>query len=452
MNVVRILVVLLVAYISATSQTPQTLVNRAQLIDYGDRFFADAYVVPTDHPDSATLAVFFRMANDFLTFTRVTDPNDVGGNYHAPMVVGIELRDTLGVIRQRIRFKGDAYTNTFEETNSKTAFHFGWQRLMVGPGTYDITLEILTTKESQQKKLRLPSVSFTPRKKSRQLTPPVFGEPTIVNGKDMLRLFVFSNNIPFGANSGRALVLLADTTEVEYDYTIVQAPSDSRDIRWWKVENTEGTVRSKRNRFPRISSVSSSDAAYLEMVDTTVPRRPIASVEIPIPTLSLVPGRYTVFLVQKGTTDTISMKFQVIWELMPFSLRSVDYAIQVLEYICTDSQMDSLTAGSAAENRERLMLWWRGQDPTPATVYNEKMAEYYRRADNARVGFSTIAEPDGARSDRGKVYMLYGQPTTTEKDLMGKAAREVWRYTSGIKQTFTFEVNESGRYKLIKVE
>ena len=35
------------------------------------------------------------MANDFLTFTKVSDPNDVRGNYKADMVVGIEVRDTL---------------------------------------------------------------------------------------------------------------------------------------------------------------------------------------------------------------------------------------------------------------------------------------------------------------------------------------------------------------------
>lgn len=438
--------------ISMIAQTQQTIKNRTMLIDYGDRFYADAYVVPLEGKDSATLVVFFRMANDFLLFTKVTRASEIGGNYRADMNVSIELRDTLGVIRQRIKWKDVAYTNTYDETSNKNESRYGWQRMVIGPGTYVATLEILAQKESAQKKLKLQPVSFTPKRPTRQLTPPVFGEPMIVNGKDMTRLFVFNNNLPFGPSDGRALFLVSDTVPTNYDYTITQLPWEARDIRWWRVDSVQGQVRSERNRFPRISSASSTHGAFLEMVTQPVPDKPIATVEITIPLVAMVPGRYQLQLSRNGSTDTISMRFQIVWEMMPFSLRTVDYAIESMRYICTDEEIDLLSSGSATENREALMAYWRQRDPTPATVVNERLSEYFRRVDNSFFAFSTIAEPDGAQSDRGKVYILYGQPTDIKKNLTSTKSQEVWVYTTGIKQTFTFELNDRGQYKLVNVK
>ena len=86
---------------SLYGQGAQMIRNRSMLTEYGDRFYADAYVVPHDAGDSATVVVFFRIANDMMSFTRVRDVQEVRGNYGAEMAVSVELRDTLGVIRQR---------------------------------------------------------------------------------------------------------------------------------------------------------------------------------------------------------------------------------------------------------------------------------------------------------------------------------------------------------------
>jgi GWxTD domain-containing protein len=263
---------------------------------------------------------------------------------------------------------------------------------------------------------------------------------------------VFNSNLPFGPDKAQALLLVADSTETRYTYRIHQLPWDNKEIRWWRVSDIEGRVQSQRDRFPRISAASSNEAAFLEMSDRAAPRRPIASVEIPIPMATLVPGRYQIDLVKAGTRDTIAVKFQIVWEMMPFSLRTLDYAIESMQFICSEETLDSLTDGDAAQNRQALMEWWRRQDQTATTVYNERMAEYYRRVDNAYFAFSTINEPDGSRTERGKVYVLYGQPSSITKDLKAASPREVWKYTNVPKQTFTFEVNDRGVYRLVDVK
>lgn len=434
------------------AQGTQTIRNRSMLMEYGERFYADAYVVPNDTGDSATVVVFFRIANDMMSFVRVRDISEVRGNYGAEMAVNIELRDTVGVIRQRTQWSDTAFTNTFEETNSKEAYHVGWASFTIGQGTYVLSLEVLSQKESSQKRLKLPPVSYMPRKATRLLAPAAFGAPESIGGIDVLRLFVFNSNLPFGPDKAQALLLVADSTETRYTYRIRQLPWDSREIRWWRASDIEGRVQSQRDRFPRISSASSNEAAFLEMSNRAAPRRPIASVEIPIPMATLVPGRYQIDLVKAGTRDTIAVKFQIVWEMMPLSLRTLDYAIESIRYVCSEETLDSITDGDAAQNRQALMEWWRRQDPTATTVYNERMAEYYRRIDNAYFAFGTINEPDGSRTERGKVYVLYGQPSSIVKDLKASSPREIWKYTNVPKQTFTFEVNDRGVFKLVDVK
>lgn len=452
MKLLLVLLLCLSAVYQASAQGAQMIRNRSMFTEYGERFYADAYVVPHDVGDSATVVVFFRIANDMMTFVRVRDVQEVRGNFSAEMSVSIELRDTLGVIRQRTKRTDTVFTNTFEETNDKNSYHVGWTTFRIGQGTYVLGLEVLSQKESNQKRLKLPPVAFMPRRSTRLLAPAAFGAPETIGGVDMLRLFVFNSNLPFGPEQARALLLVADSTETRYTYRIRQLPWDNKEIRWWRVSDIEGRVQSQRDRFPAISSASSSEAAYLEMVDRPAPTRAIASVEIPIPMATLVPGRYQIDLVKAGTKDTIAVKFQIIWEMMPFSLRTLDYAIESMRYICMEETLDSLTDGDASENRQALMNWWRRQDPTATTVYNERMAEYYRRVDNAFFAFSTINEPDGSRTERGKIYVLYGQPTEIVKDLKATSPREVWKYKTAPKQTFTFEVNDRGLYKLIDVK
>ncbi len=446
------LLFLLVGAISITAQ-PRNSMDKTVFLDYGDRFHADAYVVPMVNPDSARIAVFFRMANDFLTFTKVADPNEVKGNYRADMVVGIEVRDTLGVIRKRVRWEGVAYCNTFEETNSKRDFHYGWQAIDVGPGSYSIALEILNRKESDQKKITLQKVSFLPKRATRLLTAPMFVEPTIKGGVELLRPYVYSSNLTFGSRDARALILIADKQPTEYDYVIEQRPWEARDIRWWRVSDVRGVVRSSTKKFPKVSELASTNAPMLEMVEDGVQQRPLATLEIPVPVTALVPGTYDIFLISKEGGDTVKSSFKILWEMMPLSLRNLDYAYRAMQHLISEDQLDSLNDGSDGERRERLMQWWRAQDPTPTTTYNERMAEYFNRVDEAFYAYSTIQEPDGAMSDRGKVYILYGQPSNIEKKLApGQEPLEVWTYANRVNKVITFRTTDKGLFKIKTVE
>jgi GWxTD domain-containing protein len=135
---------------------------------------------------------------------------------------------------------------------------------------------------------------------------------------------------------------------------------------------------------------------------------------------------------------------------MPLSLKNIDLALDMLRFITTEDQLDSLKSGDFDERVESLERFWSTKDRTPGTAMNEVMAEYYRRVDHSIRSFGTLREPDGTKSDRGRTYILYGPPTRTDRTLNpGRGFTEVWTYDR-LKRTFTFEDEaRNGTYKLV---
>jgi hypothetical protein len=81
------------------------------------------------------------------------------------------------------------------------------------------------------------------------------------------------------------------------------------------------------------------------------------------------------------------------------------------------------------------------------------MAEYYQRCDYALENFGTLRQANGIKTDRGKIYILYGPPAKTERLLTpGTPPKEIWYYDNlGMKFIFVDE-SRAGNYKLLSSE
>lgn len=82
------------------------------------------------------------------------------------------------------------------------------------------------------------------------------------------------------------------------------------------------------------------------------------------------------------------------------------------------------------EGRRNLLLdFWEDRDPTPGTPINEAYLENKRRFEYANEHFSYSSIP-GWRTDRGRVYILYGQYDEIERESLTKeyAPYEIWSY------------------------
>jgi len=176
---------------------------------------------------------------------------------------------------------------------------------------------------------------------------------------------------------------------------------------------------------------------------------------LPLRTAQLPLRRYgLVATIEDGQEHLkVERKFRTVWPEMPYSLRDVGGALEVLRYIVPEETLDSLLSGDFRTRRRHLEDFWRTRDKTPGTVENEVMVQYYRRVDYARRHFGTLRQPDGFRSDRGRVYVLHGRPTTTERELDPHSGfREIWTYRHLGKRFIFVDQAKTGNYILTATE
>jgi GWxTD domain-containing protein len=77
--------------------------------------------------------------------------------------------------------------------------------------------------------------------------------------------------------------------------------------------------------------------------------------------------------------------------------------------IMTKRELSVFKSLQTEEDRKRFQqMFWKARDTTPGTPQNEYMIEYY-----ARKGYAE-AHYDGARTDRGRIYVLLGKPAEVQ--------------------------------------
>ena len=99
-------------------------------------------------------------------------------------------------------------------------------------------------------------------------------------------------------------------------------------------------------------------------------------------------------------------------------------------YVATKAEKDIWGSLSGSEpKRKFLTKFWRDRDDDQSTPFNEFYAEYKQRVMYCNEQFRT-AFRTGWRSDRGRVYILYGPPDYVERKSSESDMKphEIWRY------------------------
>ena len=179
------------------------------------------------------------------------------------------------------------------------------------------------------------------------------------------------------------------------------------------------------------------------------------TVFIPLPLQKLEPGMFTLDIsFQYGSLKRQQQhQFQVSWPARPFSLMDQDLAIDALRYIAKQPEIDGILSGGATRRAIAFSRFWQERSRDTSTAYNEVMAEFYYRVDDALRRFSTNRENDGYKTDRGRIYILYGPPQKSERSLQPNSApTEVWTYDR-LRRRFVFiDTEKNGNYILSQSE
>jgi GWxTD domain-containing protein len=100
-------------------------------------------------------------------------------------------------------------------------------------------------------------------------------------------------------------------------------------------------------------------------------------------------------------------------------------------YIITDEERTAFKKLQTNAEREQFIeQFWTRRDPTPGTPENEFKQEHYRRIAYANEHFSDPAGGPGWKTDRGRVYIVYGPPDELEdhSHQITKPPYQLWRY------------------------
>ncbi len=127
-------------------------------------------------------------------------------------------------------------------------------------------------------------------------------------------------------------------------------------------------------------------------------------------------------------------------------------------YIILPVEKDVFLKLGTDRERERFIdAFWKHRDPNPATLENEFRTEHYRRLNYANHFFGRETAKPGWRTDRGRMYILLGEPNDIQR-FEGKTMTypaEIWFYQGktnlGLPPGFNlvfFQEGGSGEYKL----
>jgi len=132
----------------------------------------------------------------------------------------------------------------------------------------------------------------------------------------------------------------------------------------------------------------------------------------------------------------------------------LDTLFEPLVYLTSGGELAVYRGLTVDGKRRFLRAFWRKRDTTPATSENEEMAAFYKRINEANVRFREggAAQVPGWRTDRGRIFIKYGEPDQVMKRPQNGPDHpwEAWKFsrTRGLKFVF-MDMTRLGNYSLL---
>lgn len=317
----------------------------------------------------------------------------------------------------------------FEETNSENKYIQGVVKMSLPAGIYKVQPAIYDYNSGSEHILSQFDLKISaPDAKKWALPPVVLKHPESKGEGVQGRMFAgFDGNIPF--------------SHEEYDMIIPVADTSICSV-YAELKNNDSLIFKDSLRTSFVSALSFSQDKGNIVAINNPHGTPTRNFVFPKINRNLQEGTLSLTL-KTGDKEKNVFRRLVVWYNKPRSLSNLEYAVKVLKNIEGVSETTKKDKSEGAMDYSQLIRYWKKFDPTPNTTYNELMAEFYQRVDHAVSSYSLISNPDGADTDRGKVYIKFGKPKSVERIYKdSRDVREVWVYDSPQRQ-FIF-VDKSG--------
>lgn len=403
----------------------------------------------------ATVQIHYRIRQDFFVILRNIDAAS-GNPYLGKGELIVELKDDNGNSAAR-EFRSIVLAKNTSQENDRSPDIQGAFTLTPPPGKYTVwfSLDDAQSERSFVNKTQT-VITRSPTTTRVDISSPVFVVPS--PSTDSLSSFDVLNHgtaVFFGESGGFLFnVFLPSDSALTLRYHL----SNQTEFKALPPQEFEGDSIFETRGIAALQR-QPGDGSF----SSTFPIRYVRSsaapgwymVYVPLPLQKLYPGEVTIKLdfASGSFKKHFDHTFKIFWDHRPLSLANLEFAVEALRHIATEEEMENFHTLSDSRFVQAFFDFWKQKDRDTTTAYNELMLEYYRRVDLANQRYSSTREMDGYKSDQGRIFILYGSPTRTERLFSPSSpAREVWTYTQ-LKKRFIFEdQNRSGVYILTTIE
>lgn len=421
----------------------QELVHRTQ----APEIFIDDLIIPGEN-GKTTLAFTFRFNNDFLPYKKIPLNNNLAApknvEFYSTIRLNAEIFEGKFNKRNAASMKSasrDSWSDTlfvsnFEDTQSNKIFASGSLSTQLDPGRYNFVLQLTLMQErrernTQRRNIRIPDLA---EKKT--------GEVILINKVEdsgeqkTLQLQNLEKNVPFGEDFHALIRIPNYDKNTPYKLVVNDARANNRD-----------TTAGKEIYSSEISSDDIFTESTVSLIKGSNPTlllsqgsHPYTYAVVNVPHKTFQNSAYFLSIHKSTEKNPVARTFfKSYWPDMPASLYNLNIAIDMLKYIAGEKEVKRIKSGNNEEKERKFREFWDSKDPTPGTVFNELMAEYYRRIDYAYKEFGSQENPLGQESDQGEVYIKYGPPDSKERLFpSNNKVREVWEYRD---RSFIFEAS-----------
>ncbi len=155
-----------------------------------------------------------------------------------------------------------------------------------------------------------------------------------------------------------------------------------------------------------------------------------------------------VTITQENESDSKAIELRIRKPGLSNFISNVDEALDQMRYIVTDEEYKRIKKAKRKEREKLFYQFWKDRDPSPGTIVNELMDQYYYRVSYTNEHFTSFSP--GWKTDMGMIYILFGPPDDTQRSFSTNSRNtyETWYYYT-INRNFGFyDENGFGDYKL----
>lgn len=183
-----------------------------------------------------------------------------------------------------------------------------------------------------------------------------------------------------------------------------------------------------------------------------VPRRsrPYARISLLIPAAELAFGKNTFEVVvrQGGAAVHRTIVIQNYPGEAPLTAASVASVVEPMQYVMSAKAWERLQAAPAAERIDLVEAFWHARNPAGDAGENPLFTEFVMRVEEANRRFRW-GEQAGWRSDRGRIFIIYGPPSrVSRKKGPRNTVYERWYYDDSGREFMFEDTHGDGLFRL----